>query len=332
MRNLVFICSVLLGSQILAISKVSASNTTPCSSSVCCNPGPAGPMGPKGCRGPLGAQGPKGIQGREGPKGSKGKRGDEGERGKIGEQGATGVTGATGAEGFTGPTGEVGHMGLVGPTGPVGGIGTTGPRGPTGPTGPRGDTGHTGSIGATGHTGLVGPVGATGGGPQISQVIEATRSDPIGTNANGYLIYDTPIVNPDNGLVIPTSGGMTLAESSPGMGRFDTITLPSLPVAELYLVSFGVNSAIASTTTSGVFPFVLEFNGTQLPYTELTVPRIPSLSLSRYAIFRRVTIVNQPANTPGTLRIVNKQTDTIVQIGTPAGLFNYISVVQLVGH
>src|SRR5262249_32525807 len=150
--------------------------------------------------------GHRGHRGHKGPKGPKGPKGEHGEKGPKGDKGPKGKLGERG------PRGETGRRGVTGPTG------REGPRGPTGPTG------------------STGPAGPTF---EINDVLDATQTATIVMgNQPSLLVPFNPIIYPLTGLDAP--GGMTLIQSAPGSGFFDTITLPAELQDTYYLVTYGI--------------------------------------------------------------------------------------------
>ncbi len=187
------------------------------------------------------------------------------------------------------------------------------PRGPTGVTGPTGPI-------TPGPTGPTGPVGTFF---EINDVIEATlHTDGLELVANQLVPFTSPIVNPTNGLNVPFPGGMELVESVPASGIFDTINLPIETAATLYLVTFGITLSPTSGEGSNFGDFLLVLNGTNLPYTVLSLDT-PS------TLFSNTTIISNPANTAGTLSLLSLSAVTDISDPSDLGLAAYISVVKL---
>ena len=128
----------------------------------CGDKGECGPMGPRGPRGFKGEPGERGPVGPMGPKGDCGDKGECGPMGPRGPRGPKGETGECGPVGPRGPKGETGEHGPVGPRGPKGEPGERGPVGPMGPRGPKGESGECGPKGECGDKGECGPMGPRG--------------------------------------------------------------------------------------------------------------------------------------------------------------------------
>lgn len=197
--------------------------------------------------------------------------------------------------------------------------GPRGPRGCKGPRGHRGQRGRTGPNGSNGLNGLTGAQGATGAtGPafEINDFLEATNSTTFTlTDLVTYVPFTSPIVYPVNGIVGP---GLTLVESVPLSGNFDTVTLPAESTDTLYLVTFGVSLAVESF---GVFE--LELNGAPLPYTNIGVQ-------SSNQMMSQTNIIRNPANTIGTLRVLAiAEFDVVFTPPLEGSSSAYITVLKL---
>lgn len=174
--------------------------------------------------------------------------------------------------------------------GPRGPRGCKGSQGPRGHRGRPGRTGPNGANGMNGFTGAQGATGATGPAFEINDFLEATNSTEFtATGLVAYIPFTSPIIYPTNGIVGP---GLTLVESVPLSGNFDTITLPAEESDTLYLVTFGASVGIESF---GILE--LELNGTALPYTNLGIQ-------DNNQMMSQTNIIRNPANTLGTLRVL----------------------------
>ncbi len=186
------------------------------------------------------------------------------------------------------------------------------------PACPRGPTGVTGPAGATGPTG---PTGAAGGGLpfEINDILEVTSTLDLTFDDPALVTFESPIVTPTNGIDIPSAGGMTLVESVPASGNFDTITLPFETSDTFYLVSFGTSQSVES---QGDFGLVL--NGVQLPYTILTVGfNTPQ------ALISKTSVIVNPANIAGTLNLSILSAFTTLSPPPNTNISAYVSVVKL---
>ncbi len=221
--------------------------------------------------------------------------------------------------------------------------GSEGQRGPQGTKGSKGERGYRGMTGATGCTGCTGCTGANGGA-SIANVIEATSISstipqiaPQTVLANRYVSFSSPIAQSVNGVDSP--GGMTLIESTFGSGNFDTILLPAETSDMYYLVGYGVAPTFITNSTTGteIISFGLELNssGSSLPYTVVGVT-----SNNAFQLISKTSIVVNPANTLGTLRIRNESINVVLtpfpqsssmdmNINSLSGVRAFINVTQL---
>lgn len=190
-------------------------------------------------------------------------------------------------------------------------------RGPRGRQGPRGPQGFNGDNGRNGLQGVQGPTGATGPTFEINDYIEATNGGIATVEPFAYIPFNSPIVYPTNGIDAPN--GMTLVESVPSSGIFDTITLPIESTNTIYLVTFGI-----SVSVENINVFQLELNGTALPYTSLGFNGIPGIMQSQ------TSIVVNPANVAGTLRIsATASFEYSIQPPTEGSSSAFITVLKL---
>lgn len=169
--------------------------------------------------------------------------------------------------------------------------GPQGHRGCRGEDGPRGPQGCRGSAGRPGFQGQQGPTGPTGPTFEINDFIEATTGATLDLQGNSYIPF-SPINYPTTGIAA-LGGSMTLVESVPLSGNFDTITLPVEASDTLYLVTYGVSMGQESFAV-----FQLELNGLALPYTNL------GNNFNASEMFSQTSVIRNPANTAGTLRLL----------------------------
>lgn len=182
-----------------------------------------------------------------------------------------------------------------------------GKKGKRGATGPRGPTGATGATGATGPSAVV----------DVLEVgIPSSPFFPTVIPADGYFSFTSTNVDSD--------GGMSLVESVPSSGNFDTILLPPSVTSKYYLVTYGFSPSPEGPVSSLV---ELELNGSLLFYT-LFQSIIPSQLLSK-----TVLVVNPPSVTPGTLRLQNRSLgfagSAPLPLFTNFGETAYISITAL---
>jgi hypothetical protein len=209
--------------------------------------------------------------------------------------------------------------------GPQGAIGPKGDRGCKGPRGHKGNRGHHGSKGDRGHRGPQGergrrgPQGPVGPAFEINDLIEVTSVD-TSTIGLGYIPFTSPITYATNGVT--SGGGMALVESVPASGIFDTISLPLEPTDTYYSVTFGVSLASGTPNSSGTFQLVL--NGVFLPYTTLGVGVSTPLT-----VISKTSIIVNPANTVGTLRLLSSDAGTTLALPSASGFSAYMTVVKL---
>lgn len=200
-----------------------------------------------------------------------------------------------------------------GPQGPKGLRGSQGAEGPRGLHGCRGSKGWNGF---QGQQGLTGPTGPTF---EINDFIEATTAATLSVLGPITYVPFTPIVYPTTGITA-LNGAMTLVESVPLSGNFDTITLPFESVDTLYLVTYG---ASLGSESSGFFE--LELNGALLPYTNFAIDFRAARMLSQ------TSVVRNPANTAGILRFAFLQIlgDTVISPPVEGSSSAYITVLKL---
>ena len=231
--------------------------------------------------------------------------------------------------GFPGPRGPKGKRGDHGPQGHKGARGDKGDRGHKGHKGHRGKTGDPGSRGSKGERGPRGNRGPMGPTYEINNVIQVTTQNTITlgdpTMASNQLVpYDNPVVDPINGLEVP--GGMTLVESVPGSGFFDTITLPTEDRDTYYLVSYGITYGIDELSRSGDFQLVL--NGETLPYSSLSLDFDPD-SAPHFQFSQTSVIVNPAHTRNGTLSLRALGASTTIFSATQITASSYMTVVKL---
>jgi hypothetical protein len=180
------------------------------------------------------------------------------------------------------------------------------------PPGPRGCKGPKGKKGARGEKGRKGP---TSEPLIINDVIEVTTRSEALLDPNALIAFN-PIINSVNGLTASLPGGLSLVESVPFSGNFDTITLPIEPRDTFYSVSYGVSIS----ENSGDFQLVL--NGTPLVYTTLSV--IPF-----QVLISQTSVIRNPANTAGTLSLISLDENTLLFPPTEISFSAYITVIKL---
>lgn len=170
-----------------------------------------------------------------------------------------------------------------------------------------------------GHTGPLGPAGPPG--PSSFEINEALKVTSQVTDLVGdsLIPFSSPIVLPTSGIDV---GSMTLVESVPASGNFDTITLPIENFDTYYLVTYGV--AISTELGDSAAEFQLVVNGASLPYTILGID-----TSARGVFVTRTSIVINPANTAGTLSLFAITSDAAIEPPTPNSFSAIINVVKL---
>lgn len=172
--------------------------------------------------------------------------------------------------------------------------------------------------GDTGSRGERGPLGSSGSPFEIKDVIKVT-SQVAGTVGSTFIPFSNPISYPTNGIDQPASGGMTLVESVPTSGKFDTIILPLENADTFYLVTYGISTASPDPTMD----FQLVLNGTILPYTTLGVDVYSAQALSR------TSIIMNPANVEGRLSFLAVTPNAAIEPATPGSFSAFLNIVKL---
>jgi|GEM_PF-2345128 len=187
--------------------------------------------------------------------------------------------------------------------------------------GDKGDKGDRGNRGRRGQDGCTGCPGTDQLLPQISRAIDVTSDFEQFLPANSLVSFSSPILTPDNGVNTPSVNGMTLVESIPASGNFDTILLPAEEAPTIYLVTFGltVGGAISEFNFAGQFQLLL--NGVPLPYTTI------SILDSNFFVDNTAIVINPASALPGTLSIVSLLENTPLQPNP--GFSATMSVVKL---
>jgi|GEM_PF-3148575 len=211
--------------------------------------------------------------------------------------------------------------GPTGPVGPMGGPGGSGHRGPKGSRGHHGRKGEPGPRGPQGSSGPTGPQGPAGPLFDINDILEVTSLNATNIGL-GYIPFTSPVAYPISGIVSPVVGGLALVESVPMSGVFDTIALPLEPANTYYSVTYGVSVAAGNPAVSGNFQLVL--NGVFLPYTNLAAGNNSPLT-----VISKTSIISNPANTPGTLRVLSMDAGTTLALPSAAGFSVYMTVIKL---